>query len=77
MISDEVRPKTRVNPCSRACRRNCQAGFWSVVFQGAVGIAVLVAALYAAALILEPLKLTGISTTPPGILYVPYQQPDD
>ena len=57
--------------------RQCQAACISIVAQCLCVLVLVIASLYLGALILEPLNLIGITTVPPGVLYVPYTDPND
>ena len=57
------------DPCSIACRRNCEAGCLNVSFQIFAGVLFFIAALWLADFLLHYLQLTGVSGAPPGLLY--------
>ena len=63
----------RSDPCSMACRRNCEAGACSVCFQAVVGVALLVAVLWLSAYLMQLVELAGVTGTPPGILHASYR----
>ena len=56
--------------CARAIRRSIVV----FIFQGAVAVAFIVFALWAASLILEITPIVGITTVPPGIAFVAYDE---
>lgn len=58
-----------------ACQRQCQASCTAAVAQLLCVAVLVVASVYLATLVLEPINLTGITTVPPGVLYAPYNQP--
>tara|TARA_B110001452_G_scaffold228367_1_gene203740 strand:- start:2990 stop:3196 length:207 start_codon:yes stop_codon:yes gene_type:complete len=55
-----------------ACQRQCQASCTAAVAQLLCVVVLVVASVYLATLVLEPLNLAGITTVPPGVLYAPY-----
>jgi len=71
---EEFSKKTRTEfgACSFACQRNCYGGLWSVFFQTIVCVLLVVGAFWLAAFALQPLELTGVTNTPPGVMYVAY-----
>ena len=54
--------------CARQCRLSCI----SVLLQLVLAVAFILGSLWLASLLLEPLRILGITTLPPGILYVSY-----
>lgn len=59
---------------SDACARQCQISTISLLLQILVAILFVFVCLWAASLLLEPLKILGITTVPPGIAYVDYDR---
>ena len=57
-----------------ACARCSLRSLVSFVLQSVVAIGFVVAALWVASLLLETLRITGITTVPPGIAFVDYHQ---
>lgn len=53
---------------ARQCRLSCI----SVVLQLLLAIVFILGSLWVASLLLEPLRILGITTVPPGIAYVEY-----
>ena len=62
-------------PKTSALQRQCQASLTSIVAQCLCVLVLIVLSVYLAMLLLEPLNLVGITTVPPGVLYVPYADP--
>ena len=52
--------------------RQCQLSCLSVVLQLVLALVFILVSLYAASLLLEPLRILGITTVPPGLMYVDY-----
>ena len=61
----------------KALGRNLQASCVSIFFQLLCSCALIATALWLASLVLEPLNLVGITTVPPGIMYVSYADPNE
>ena len=57
---------------SSALARQCQISFVSTVLQLLLAIVFILASLWLASILLEPLRILGITTVPPGIMYVDY-----
>jgi hypothetical protein len=53
---------------ARKCRLSCI----SVVLQLLLAIVFILGSLWVASLLLEPLRILGITTVPPGLAYVEY-----
>jgi hypothetical protein len=54
------------------CARQCQLSCISVILQLVLAVAFILGSLWLASLLLEPLRILGITTLPPGILFVEY-----
>jgi hypothetical protein len=52
--------------------RQCRLGCISVVLQLILAVFFILISLWLASLVLEPLRVLGITTVPPGIAYVDY-----
>tara|TARA_B110000902_G_C14292067_1_gene581435 strand:+ start:3506 stop:3700 length:195 start_codon:yes stop_codon:yes gene_type:complete len=53
--------------------RQCKLSCISVVLQFLLAILFVLGSLWLASLLLEPLRILGITTIPPGIAYVDYE----
>jgi hypothetical protein len=52
--------------------RQCRLSLLSVVLQLTLALVFVLVSLYAASLLLEPLRILGITTVPPGVAFVEY-----
>ena len=57
---------------SSALARQCQLSCVSVVLQLLLAAIFILSSLWLASILLEPLRILGITTVPPGIMYVDY-----
>jgi len=57
---------------SGALARQCQISCLSTVLQLWLAAGFILGSLWLASILLEPLRILGITTLPPGILYVEY-----
>ena len=57
---------------SSALARQCQLSCLSTVLQLILALVFILASLWLASILLEPLRIIGITTVPPGIAYVDY-----
>lgn len=58
------------------CIRQCGATFTSVVFQLLCAVIFLCVCVFAVGLMLEATRITGVTTIPPGLAYVPFRHDD-
>jgi hypothetical protein len=57
---------------SSALARQCQLSCLSTVLQLILAVVFVLASLWLASILLEPLRILGITTVPPGVAYVDY-----
>lgn len=59
---------------SSALARQCQISCVSTVLQLFLAVVFILASLWLASILLEPLRILGITTVPPGIAYAEYDR---
>lgn len=59
---------------STALAKQCQVSCLSTVLQLVVAVIFVLASMWLASILLEPLRILGITTVPPGIVYVDYDE---
>lgn len=64
--------KLGVESGSSTLARQCQLACLSTVLQLVLAVLFILLSLWAASVLLEPLRILGITTVPPGILYRDY-----
>ena len=57
---------------SSALARQCQLSCISVVLQLILAAVFILASMWLASILLEPLRILGITTVPPGLAYAEY-----
>ena len=72
---DQILTGVRQGGTNAACQRNCGASAIQCIVALVLTLLFVVAIAYAASLTLESVRIVGITTTPPGILYGGFGSP--